>query len=151
MTAASLKHMETLFKALADDTRLRILGLLLSGEVCVCDIHESLRIPQPKASRHLAYLRRAGLVDTRRDGLWIHYRLANPADPVIGAVAHAVKHALTHVDVVQKDAERLHKRTGCCVPTPTDVGGRALCCAPRRRGRGGSTERAPGREVRRTA
>jgi len=54
-----------LFKALADATRLRILGLLLTGEVCVCDIHESLRIAQPKASRHLAYLRRAVLVATR--------------------------------------------------------------------------------------
>ena len=55
-----LSEMETLFKALADATRLRILGLLLTGEVCVCDIHESLKIPQPKASRHLAYLRRGG-------------------------------------------------------------------------------------------
>ena len=75
--AKQLTEMETLFKALADATRLRILGLLLTGEVCVCDIHESLKIPQPKASRHLAYLRRSGLVDTRRDGLWIHYRLAH--------------------------------------------------------------------------
>ena len=75
--------LESLFKALADGTRLRILGLLLSGEVCVCHIHESLKIPQPKASRHLAYLRRAGLVDTRRDGLWIHYRLAELGDPVL--------------------------------------------------------------------
>src|ERR1700716_1985131 len=71
-----LTEMESVFKALADTTRLRILGLLLTGEVCVCHIHESLRIPQPKASRHLAYLRRSGLVATRRDGLWIHYRLA---------------------------------------------------------------------------
>ena len=61
---------ETLLKALADATRLRILGLLLTGEICVCHIHESLRIPQPKTSRHLAYLRRAGLVETRREGLW---------------------------------------------------------------------------------
>ena len=74
-----LIEMEALFKALGDATRLRILGLLLTGEVCVCDIHESLRIPQPKASRHLAYLRRAGLVETRRDGLWIHYRLGKLA------------------------------------------------------------------------
>ena len=58
--AKQMSEMETLFKALADATRLRILGLLLTGEVCVCDIHESLKIPQPKASRHLAYLRRAG-------------------------------------------------------------------------------------------
>ena len=70
-----LVQMESLFKALADATRLRILGLLLAGEVCVCDIHESLKIPQSKASRHLAYLRRSGLVETRREGLWIHYRM----------------------------------------------------------------------------
>ena len=59
MTARPLPQMEALFKALADETRLRILGLLLAGEVCVCDIHESLKIPQPKVSRHLAYLRRS--------------------------------------------------------------------------------------------
>src|SRR6185436_9171875 len=76
-------NLETLFKALADATRLRILGLLLTGEVCVCDIHETLKIPQSKASRHLAYLRRSGLVETRRDGLWIHYRLGTFADPVM--------------------------------------------------------------------
>jgi ArsR family transcriptional regulator len=121
--------MESLFKALADETRLRILGLLLAGEVCVCDIHESLKIPQPKASRHLAYLRRSGLVETRRDGLWIHYRLANPSDPVVAAVLDAVKHALSHVDAVHKDGGRLHKRTGCCLPAPGDLAG-ATCCAP---------------------
>src|ERR1700704_4238709 len=81
--AKQLQEMETLFKALADATRLRILGLLLAGEVCVCDIHESLKIPQSKASRHLAYLRRSGLVDTRREGLWIHYRMGAMADPVL--------------------------------------------------------------------
>lgn len=120
--------MEALFKALADATRLRILGLLLTGEVCVCDIHESLKIPQPKASRHLAYLRRTGLVETRRDGLWIHYRLGKLADPVMAAVVDAVRHALAHTDAVHRDAERLQKRTGCCVPGPGDVGG-APCCS----------------------
>src|SRR3954466_6706690 len=113
-----LREMEMLFKALADETRLRILGLLLTGEVCVCDIHETLKIPQPKASRHLAYLRRAGLVDTRREGLWIHYRLAELADPVLGAITTAVRHTLTHVDVVRHDAGRLQKKTGCCLPAP---------------------------------
>src|SRR3979490_1197690 len=105
-----LASMETAFKALGDETRLRILGLLLSGEVGVCHIHESLRIPQPKASRHLAYLRRTGLVATRRDGLWIHYRLAVSSDPVLRIIQQAVAHALGHVDVVQKDAERLQKK-----------------------------------------
>ena len=122
-----LTEMETLFKALADETRLRILGLLLTGEVCVCHIHESLKIPQPKASRHLAYLRKAGLVETRRDGLWINYRMTPLADPVLGAIADAVRHALTHVDAVRKDADRLEKRTGCCLPAPGEVNA-AGCC-----------------------
>jgi len=127
--AKQLLVMESLFKALADATRLRILGLLLTGEVCVCDIHESLKIPQPKASRHLAYLRRAGLVDTRREGLWIHYRLGKVDDPVLNAIVDAVHHALTHTETVQRDAERLQKRTGCCIPSPDDVAG-VSCCAP---------------------
>src|SRR3954470_4549359 len=116
--AKSLLAMESLFKALGDATRLRILGLLLAGEVCVCDIHESLKIPQSKASRHLAYLRRSGLVETRREGLWVHYRLAPPSDPVLAAVLDGVRHALTHADTVHRDGERLQKRTGCCVPRP---------------------------------
>jgi ArsR family transcriptional regulator, arsenate/arsenite/antimonite-responsive transcriptional repressor len=124
-----LDEMERLFKALADATRLRILGLLLTGEVCVCDIHESLKIPQSKASRHLAYLRRAGLVETRREGLWIHYRMGTLADPVLAAIGDAVRHALTHVDAVRRDGERLKKRTGCCMPAPGDVAG-VSCCAP---------------------
>jgi len=125
-----LEPMEALFKALADSTRLRILGLLLTGEVCVCDIHESLKIPQPKASRHLAYLRRAGLVETRREGLWVHYRLGQLADPVLASIADAVRHALTHSDRVGRDMERLRARNGCCLPQPAAVAGRA-CCSPK--------------------
>ena len=107
---------ERLFQALGDTTRLRILGLLLTGEVCVCDIHESLRTPQPKVSRHLAYLREAGLVDTRRQGLWVYYRLADVRDPVLATIRQAVAHSLTHLDTIRRDADRLHKRTGCCLP-----------------------------------
>ena len=126
-----LVAMETLFKALADSTRLRILGLLLTGEVCVCHIHESLKITQPKASRHLAYLRRSGLVETRRDGLWIHYRIAAPSDPVLGAIADAVRHALTHLETVHRDGGRLRKKTGCCLPSPGDVAGQPCCAGAR--------------------
>ena len=115
--AKSLVELEAFFKALADATRLRILGLLLTGEVCVCHIHESLKISQPKASRHLAYLRRAGLVDTRRDGLWIHYRMAKLPDPVLQALSQAVTHGLSHMDIVHRDANRLAKKNGCCLPT----------------------------------
>lgn len=121
MAVTRIAQMEALFQALADATRLRILGLLLAGEVCVCDIHESLRIPQPKASRHLAYLRRSGLVNTRRQGLWIHYRLAKVSDPVMAALVDAVKRALTHVESVHTDGVRLQRRTGCCVPAPGEV------------------------------
>lgn len=127
--ATRLTDMEALFRALADATRLRILGLLLAGEVCVCDIHESLGISQPKASRHLAYLRRSGLVQTRRDGLWVHYRLGTLPDPVLATLTQAVRHALTHTDAVRRDAARLERRTGCCVPSPGEVTGVACCTA----------------------
>src|SRR5215217_5501174 len=118
-----LMAMETLFKALADETRLRILGLLLTGEVCVCDIHDSLKIPQSKASRHLAYLRRSALVAARREGLWVYYCLGTFSDPVMAAIVDAVRHALTHVDTVHKDADRLQKKTGSCLPAPDDPTG----------------------------
>jgi ArsR family transcriptional regulator len=126
-----LGQLETLFKALADATRLRILRLLMAGEICVCDIHDTLKVPQAKASRHLAYLRRAGLVSTRREGLWVHYRLAKSTDPIIATIADATTHVLGHVDTLKKDAERLEKRTGCCVPTATAAG--CACCAPGKR------------------
>ena len=122
-----LIQLEQLFMALADATRLRILGLLLGGEICVCHIHESLRISQPKASRHLAYLRRVGLVATRREGLWIHYRLADVADPLVLTIRQAVTHALGHVDAIHRDAQRLEKKTGCCV-LPAGASPEYACC-----------------------
>jgi ArsR family transcriptional regulator, arsenate/arsenite/antimonite-responsive transcriptional repressor len=124
-----LRELDTLFKALADPTRLRIVGLLLTGEVCVCHIHDSLKILQPKASRHLAYLRRAGIVETRRDGLWIYYRLSTRANPVLGAVEDAVRHALTHSASVRHDLERLQKESGCCLPAAASAA-QPGCCAP---------------------
>lgn len=116
-----LQELETVFKALADSTRLRILALLTTGEVCVCNVHDTLKIAQPKASRHLAYLRRAGLVETRRDGLWVHYRLAQHSNQVIAAVESAVRHALTHSSVVRRDLERLSKQTGCATPAAVNT------------------------------
>jgi ArsR family transcriptional regulator len=115
-----LAEMETVFKALADSTRLRILGLLLTGEVCVCHINEALKIPQPKASRHLAYLRRAKLVEARREGTWMHYRLAGLSDDTLGMVREAVALALRRQPAVQKDLAQLTKLTGCCLPAPLD-------------------------------
>lgn len=120
---------EHVLKALADATRLRLLGLLLAGEVCVCDLHDSLRLPQSKVSRHLAYLRKAGLVDTRRKGLWVYYRLADAPDPVVRTIRDAVAHALGHLEAPKKDRKRLEKRTGCSVAAACGPGELA-CCVP---------------------
>ena len=128
--AAHVDDLETLFKALADRTRLRILGLMAAGEVCVCDIHESLGIPQPKASRHLAYLRRAGLVRARKQGLWMHYRLELPKDPVSRTILDAATHGLRHVPETARDAARLEERTGCCSPTTVARPEFACCAGP---------------------
>ncbi len=125
---------ESVLKALADATRLRLLGLLIGGEVCVCDLHDSLRLPQSKVSRHLAYLRRAGLVETRRKGQWIYYRLAEAPDPVVRTIRDAVVHALGHLDAPKKDRKRLEKRTGCCLPEACGPGD-AACCVPVERSR----------------
>src|ERR1044071_8388470 len=76
--AKSDAQMELLFKALADRTRLRLLKLMAAGEVCVCFFVEVLGTNQPKISRHLAYLRRAGVVASRREGKWMHYRITTP-------------------------------------------------------------------------
>jgi ArsR family transcriptional regulator len=103
--APHLEALQTLFKALSDRTRLRIMALLAQGEICVCEIHESLGIPQPTASRHLAYLRRSGIVQDRRQGLWVYYRLSEQADPVVRGVIGAVGRGLDYV------------RAKCCDPS----------------------------------
>src|SRR5215471_7965002 len=110
-----LPDVERLFRALGDATRLRILALLVGGEICVCEIHDALRLPQPTVSRHLAYLRREGLVETRREGLWIHYRLARIDDTVLRRLVDIATHALGHVDAIAKDKDRLERSTGCCL------------------------------------
>lgn len=107
-----LERLERVFRALADRTRLRILARISGGEVCVCEIHGSLGLPQPTVSRHLAYLRNTGLVVGRKEGLWVHYRLAQPDDPVERAVLEAAAHWAHHVPSVERDTERLEKRTG---------------------------------------
>ncbi|MEX2270846.1 MAG: metalloregulator ArsR/SmtB family transcription factor [Vicinamibacterales bacterium] len=102
-----LEALTRVYAALADPTRLRILSLLGDGEICVCHIHASLDVPQPTASRHLAYLKRSGLVEARRDGIWMHYKMAEIDNPVVAAVVNAALHALTHTDISAKDERRL--------------------------------------------
>jgi ArsR family transcriptional regulator, arsenate/arsenite/antimonite-responsive transcriptional repressor len=125
---ARIHELADMYGALADATRLRILGLLAGGEVCVCHIHEALRLPQPTVSRHLAYLRRTGLVHGRRDGLWVHYRLAEPADPSARAALTAAVHAVGHAPATKSDQERLSTKTVRDTnkgPLPV-----VACCAP---------------------
>jgi ArsR family transcriptional regulator len=106
-----LKQLESTFKALSDATRLRILALLVDGEVCVCHIHDALRLPQPTVSRHLAYLRRTSLVQARRDATWMHYRLA-PVDPVIRNIVQTATHAMSHVGSSERDRQRFERESG---------------------------------------
>ncbi len=123
MATGRLDRLEGLFKTLADRTRLRILALLAAGEVCVCNIHESLGLPQPTVSRHLAYLRRSGLVDTRRDGIWMYFPLAPPAERLAGAIVDTALHAVGHVPSVTTDRRKLARVAGLDVKT-------AACCEP---------------------
>ena len=108
--------MERLFKALADRTRLRLLNLIGEDEVCVCFFVEVLDTNQPKISRHLAYLRRAGVVETRRDGKWMHYRIAEPEDAHAARLFGEVRAWLAEDREMQRDRERLVKV--CCAPQP---------------------------------
>lgn len=103
-----------LFGALADPTRLRLLNLIAGREVCVCYLVEILRQSQPKISRHLAYLRKAGVVAARREGKWMHYRLEQPKDKSISSILAAVLAALSVEPKMQTEAAQLSR--ACCQP-----------------------------------
>ena len=125
----AIDQLESVFKALADKTRLRILALLGNNEVCVCHIHNSLELPQPTVSRHLAYLRRAGLVDVRRDGVWMHYQVARSLAPTAQTVLNAAVEALTTVRTTESDRKQFERAFGQLYVMSTPAGG--ACCAPR--------------------
>jgi ArsR family transcriptional regulator len=125
----AVDHLESIFKALADKTRLRILALLGGNEVCVCHIHDSLGLPQPTVSRHLAYLRRAGLVEVRRDGVWMHYQVARSLRPDVQAVVNAAVEAVTKIPATALDRKQFQRNFGELYVLPTSTGG--SCCAPR--------------------
>lgn len=103
-----------LFAALADRTRLRLLNLMNGREVCVCYFVEILRQSQPKVSRHLAYLRRAGVVKARREGKWMHYRIQRPADPGAVAILDATLASFDSDREMQADRAQLDH--ACCRP-----------------------------------
>ncbi len=104
------------FRAVSDRTRLRILHLLLRGELCVCDLVDIIQVPQPTASRHLAYLRKAGLVVTQKKGLWTHYSLAPATTAFHKHLLRCLAACVTEVPELRRDKARLAKlqRSGRC-------------------------------------
>src|ERR1700704_2116800 len=107
-------NIEFLFKALADRTRLRLISLISDSEVCVCFFVAILKVSQPKISRHLAYLRRAGVVATRREGKWMHYRIIEPEDSHAARIFREVRAWLSSHPAMQGDRTRLVQI--CCAP-----------------------------------
>jgi ArsR family transcriptional regulator len=105
---------ELFFRALADRTRLRLLNLMQTDEVCVCFFVEILKTNQPKVSRHLAYMRRAGIVGARREGPWMHYRIVEPSDADAARVLKEVLSWLVNDQEMQRERDRLVKV--CCAP-----------------------------------
>lgn len=103
-----------LFKALADRTRLRLINLLGDDEICVCFFVEVLKTNQPKISRHLAYLKRAGVVSARREGKWMHYKIVEPPDSHAANIFREVRTWLENDASMQNDRNRLKKI--CCAP-----------------------------------
>jgi ArsR family transcriptional regulator len=103
-----------LFSALSDPTRLRLLNLMAGREVCVCYFVEILRQAQPKISRHLAYLRSAGIVSARREGKWMHYRIEWPGDEAAAEILKAVLSALAENAEMREETARLD--CACCEP-----------------------------------
>jgi ArsR family transcriptional regulator len=96
-----------LFKALGDQTRLRIVALLSHGELCVCHLQEALGLSQPHVSRHLAVLRAAGVVEDRRERRWVYYRLARQPSPECGQHLRGIVRAFARREVLRRDVERL--------------------------------------------
>jgi ArsR family transcriptional regulator len=111
-SAGPLAELPPLFKALSDPTRLRLLSLLADGAVCVCHLGEVLKLAQPTVSRHLAYLKRAGLVTARRDGKWMHYAWAPPASAAARNLMGALRDSLAKDERLGR--ERALLKRVCC-------------------------------------
>lgn len=115
-----LTEMEKLFLALADKTRLRLLNLMREDEICVCYFTEVLGESQPKISRHLAYLRNAGLVSARRDGKWMHYKIESPSNEFAAEILRDTLEKLKAQDNMKKDYGKLEE-VCCSVEVPVTI------------------------------
>ena len=110
----ALVSTNTLFRAFADQTRLRLLNLLLERELCVCELCAVLDENQPKISRHLAYLRRAGLVTVRQEGKWKYYAIPKRSAGLQRTLLNCVRGCLREIDLLQEDLSRLREvRVSC--------------------------------------
>ncbi len=120
---AALNRSAQMLKAFADPVRLRLLNLLGAGpgEVCVCHLHEALMLPQPTVSRHLAYLRKSGLVTGRKEGLWVHYRVARAQTSLTQILLGCLGSCLGDPEVFAADLARLNGLLDCCDPL-TQIG-----------------------------
>ena len=114
MSAKQAFNIERFFQALGDNTRLRLLNLMGEQEICVCYFVEILGQPQPKISRHLAYLRSAGIVEARREGKWMHYRVLTPPHAGAAQILRQTFQWLREDRTMQADRSRLSK--ACCSP-----------------------------------
>ncbi len=107
-----VRPVSRLFKALGDETRLRIIALLSHGELCVCHLQDALELPQPNVSRQLGILRAAGLVEDRREGSWVYYRLLRQENPDCERQVRGLVQGFAKDDVLRRDVERLLKVRG---------------------------------------
>ena len=108
--APTVDDLDTVFKGFADPTRIRILSVLAAGELCVCDIVDILGLPQAAVSRHLAYLRRMGLVDVTREGWFAHYRLAEPEHSVHQTLLHCVRSCFRGIESLDRERVEAESR-----------------------------------------
>jgi len=116
----NLSEMENLFMALADKTRLRLLNLMREDEICVCFFTETLNESQPKISRHLAYLRNAGIVSARRDGKWMHYSIEMPQNPFVRQILQDTLEWLGAQENMRADLRKL-EIVCCSVDVPVTI------------------------------
>lgn len=107
-----VRPVSRLFKALGDETRLKIVALLAHGKLCVCHVEAALALSQPAVSRHLSVLRAAGVVEAHRDGTWVYYRLARQPDAESERQLGAVVAAFRKRTTMKRELERLMKVRG---------------------------------------
>jgi ArsR family transcriptional regulator len=115
--ATSTDRVDVMFRAFSDRTRLRLLNMLRTGETCVCDLVAVLDVPQPKVSRHLAYLRRAGLVTARKEGLWMYYELAPARTEFHKSLLACLSCCFGSVPELARDLQRLGRSKAECQAT----------------------------------